>query len=394
MECDIKRIVNLNISRLPIKVSSNEEYETDLPQKLKEFLSNIKGSYLNENITLVNEFEKCCDIVEQSFLELKKGNDEKAEGYLKEYLNAFLKDAFLVSELDKSYAFRGVAPLKRLWSAGYENEYEKNLATELTFFRTRTRGKKDGKEIAELKDIVHIPYSLKSKATDMRFSRKEKPCLYLGTTSWICAKECQWDECKEELFGAVFVPTPEGKKLKILNLTISQSLINGIQHYETSKDNIIRQELLKSIAKIYPLVLAISYTIKDQSRPIKYEYLISQCLMDIIHDIGIDGVAYLSAQGEDEFQYPQGVNLALPAYDIIEEKQFSMYCSMFSICKPQKYKKNATSTEKSFINMEYKDPLSYTSKITDNKKEVFYVDTEFSSFDNYLCSQEKMVFDE
>ena len=35
--------------------------------------------------------------------------------------------------------------------------------------------------------------------------------------------------------------------------------------------------------------------------------------------IGIDGIAYLSMKGKDEFQYPQGVNLAILATDISEK---------------------------------------------------------------------------
>ncbi len=38
--------------------------------------------------------------------------------------------------------------------------------------------------------------------------------------------------------------------------------------------------------------------------------------MNVLHKEGIDGIAYLSRQGTDDFQYPQMVCLAIPVTDI------------------------------------------------------------------------------
>ena len=89
----------------------------------------------------------------------------------------------------------------------------------------------------------------------------------------------------DNLYASVFVPNEKGKKFKILNLTISQALINGMGDVD--------RKLQNSMLKIFPLVIATSFSIKNDER-IKYQYLISQILMKVANENGIDGIAYLS----------------------------------------------------------------------------------------------------
>ena len=93
-------------------------------------------------------------------------------------------------------------------------------------------------------------------------------------------------------------------------MTISQALINGIYHKRIDNSE-IKEKLQIMMLKIFPLIIATSFSVSEKNREIKYEYLISQALMKVINEIGI---AYLSMKGKDEFQYPQGVNLALRYY--------------------------------------------------------------------------------
>lgn len=394
---------NINITRLPIKVGTNAEYEVDIKIKLDEFFSAINKPAFVYDKNLIDDVSNNIDVVIDIFHGLKKGNRGTAKNLLKDFLKPFIAEGFLVNELDQSYAFRGIAPYQKLRTTGYDKSYEKNLSTRLTFFRMRTKGIGSSTVIESLGDIVHLPYKLAHRATEMRYSRAGYPCLYLGTTSWVCANECRWDKGSQELYGSVFVPNEEGKKLKILNLAISQYLIDGIHHAKSEADRDLRLDLQRAMIKLYPLVLAMSYAIDDSSRSVKYEYLISQCLMDVVLDLGIDGIAYLSAQGEDEFQYPHGVNLALPAYDLRETNQYSKYCNAFYISEPAKFDNQESNRAKSYINeiyTKYRDGRTagditsenFSSKIPLNGKMIFYGDTEYGKYDNYLCSQRMMRF--
>ncbi|AWY97293.1 hypothetical protein [Blautia argi] len=165
-----------------------------------------------------------------------------------------------------------------LQSDGYNDLYQKMNHQELSFFRVRTREKSDTTDISQIQHILHLPYEKKSFASNMRFSCLGMPCLYLGTTSYVCSRECEWNPEKEDLFAAAFIPNEQGDRLQL------------------------------SMLKLFPLVIATSYRVLETGRTLKYECLISQALMKVISTMNIDGIAYLSMKGKDEFQYPQGVN--------------------------------------------------------------------------------------
>ena len=95
--------------------------------------------------------------------------------------------------------------------------------------------------------------------------------------------------------------------------------------------------------------MRINFTVEKEEE-YKYHYLLSQSLMRVANKCGIDGIAYLSMQGEDEFQFPQGVNLAIPATDISENRRYSEKCEGFEISKPVKYQGQEEKNAQSYIN--------------------------------------------
>ena len=169
-----------------------------------------------------------------------------------------------------------------------------------------------------------------------------------------------------------------------MNLTISQALINGI--FDRGRDDDDRREALQvSMLKIFPLVIATSFSISTKES-VKYQYLIPQALMRVASKKGIDGIAYFSIKGSDEFEFPQGVNLAIPATDISDE-----------ISKPILYLENCKEecqSDKSYINTictKYNDfgLESFTAKVEMDGEMRFYGDTDYGKFDDYLTAQLK-----
>ena len=387
---------NINVDTLPQKAETNADYEKKLFLELDTFLQELQKPPFVYETDLINIVKKNCCAIKAIFTSLKKGNQFDAEMLLKEMLKGFTENSLFYSDLDKSYAFRGIAPFPELHSdSSIYADYEKMMKTPLTFFRLRTKKPNTTCNISSLEDIVHLPYNKRDKASKMRFSNAGVPCLYLGVTSLVCAQECHWKiGDTDDIYASVFIPNDKGKKLKILSLTFPKELINGIQHSEKS----IAIKLQSEMIKLYPLLLATSFTVTDSQRDLKYEYLIPQCLMKVMHEVGIDGIAYLSAQGKDGFQYPQGVNLALPAYDISDKKQFSKYCTMFDISKPVKFENQDCTEHKSYINSIYEKYLDglefedFSSKAYYNGTDIYYGETELSKFDNYLCSLKKETF--
>ncbi len=386
---------NINGFELPIKLKREDNYQKELEKILCKYSESIKSpsfSFDSEIPIVVKDVSakllKCYDM-------LCRGDQKAAERNLADIIIKFLDNSFLISPLNKSYAFRAMAPFINNYRDD-SNEFYKEMCTEeITFFRARSTKE----ELTELKDIVHPPYRLRDKIESNRFNTAGQPAFYLGTTSYVSCKEIKMGESKSKksVFLSAFKPNEAGKALSILNLTGSQSVINGA--YNIGTDPECFGELQSALIKIFPLVIAISFKKENEGNDFKDNYLISQLLMNVIHKFNIDGIAYLSMQGKDEFQYPQGVNLVLSAFDVNERKEFGDCCYDFYMTKPFKFIPTASHpdliySKESYINKIYKESKveKIYAHVDFGDVDRNYEDSNFGKFDNFLVSQNFMDF--
>jgi hypothetical protein len=381
---------NLNGFSLPIKVSTNSEYRNMLEKKLREYAEYLeRPAFVYEN-GLLDYVKTECKLILDVLENLINGQELIAENVMVQILELFKGDSFLISDLDEAYSFRCIAPFIDLRSGGNDQNYAKMMNKELTFFRVRTKKKNDKKTIiSDVEHILHLPYNLRDKTSSMRFSAAGLPGLYLGTNTYVCSKESRWNG-DDELYASVFIPNDQGKKLKILNLTISQALINGVFNRSRDVKDRKRCKLQTAMLKIFPLVIATSFSVEGNEK-IKYQYLLSQALMRVANRNGIDGIAYLSMKGDDEFQFPQGVNLAIPATDISDSNLYSQKCKGFEISKPILYCGQEGKGVKSYINevftkYDLKGFESFTSKLNIDGEMKFYGDTCYGKFDDFITT--------
>lgn len=389
----------LNGFNLPIRVTSNKEYIEKIEIVLQEYVQELSRPPFVYYKGFLDTIKSICFDIIHALKFCVEHKIHLAEIKIKEILNRIAINNFFVNDLNKCYSFRGIAPFPEFYRDGLDPGYKAMCNDDLFFFRARTKIKDNANTISSLEDIVHLPYKLREKARNMRFSSNKKPALYLGTTSFVCATECKWKENTEDLYVSAFVPNEKGKQLKILNLTVSQALINGFA------SDVTHAKLQRDMLIIFPVVIATSFENDDDTREEKYEYFISQMLLKLLYKFGIDGIAYLSMKGKNEFQYPHGVNLVLPAYDISKNQEYSQYCRCFNITKPQKmnskvmieseYNKLRNKKE-TYINTHYPqykyENEYYLAKVNINDKDVFYGNTKFALFDNYLASMQFEIF--
>lgn len=256
----------------------------------------------------------------------------------------------------------------------------------------------ENEEIHKKEDINYLEYNNRHFSKNTRFSSKEKICLYLGTTSYVCSKECRWDG-KKKLYLASFKFNEEGKKLKIFNMVISQALINGMN---SGVLNLEDKKLSDDMLRVFPLAIATMFTIQtpDNEREkydgnVKYEYLLSQIIMNVLQSVGIDGVAYLSRQGKDDYDYPQMVCLAIPVNDISEQNKYGDLINKYTMISPvlfNEFLDDCRCDKESYINEIYpkynKDgKVNCNSLVYYNGETVCYQDIPYSGFDNCLISQ-------
>ena len=387
---------NINGFCLPIQVENNDEYIAVLGEKLSEFKEVIDKLAFHSETGLGEAVNCNCDLIISALQDLISEKLVDADKKVKRLLLKYIKNEFAVSDLEKSYAFRGISVYKDLYPNGIDKNFYKNmLEEELSFFRARVIQKNE--KIDDIKDIISLPFSKRNLSKDLRFSVENEICLYLGVTSHVCFMECQCEienRTKKNIYLSAFKFNSKGKKLKILNLVVSQSLINGI--YQKISGESIRRKLQNTLIEIFPLVIATSFTVKDKDENRKkYEYLLSQSIIRAIKELGIDGVAYLSRRGKNDFQYPHGVNLAIPMKDIGESKEYSDLYSFISCTEPVLVTEKVfqyIGNRRSYINLCYPQYIfdtieNVTAQISYNGEKTFYGKTPYSKIDDYLLNQ-------
>lgn len=360
---------------MPRIVSNNDDYIDELKKLFEEYKKEIQKIAFKYEENLVDDIKNNCDRIIKALRIYLSKDTNNAKIIISSLIKQYIEDPFWVSELDKSYAFRGLAPFADLHSEDYEEKYAYMMENDIDFYRARTE-----KVARDRKEVLHIPYENLHLIKEQRFSLNEQPCLYLGTTSYVC-----WTECRkpplEKFYLAGFRANESGKKLKVFNLVASEALVNGI--YQKGTDEPFRKELQISMLKLLPIVFATSFSVNSKDREEKYEYIIPQLVMQSLSELNIDGVAYLSKQGKDDYQYPQGVNLAIPVLDISNGNQYGEVCSKFVITEPKgfyEFKKNSTQkNETSYLNKAFKDYFT--------TKEYNKCNKQYSLVDNSIAGE-------
>ena len=377
---------NLHGYKLPIAIDNDSQYYCNLKTTLLKFSEEMHNKLAHKyKCNLKDNIANTCNLLIESIELYYEGQIASAKNNIMHILNKFCDNDFFVSPLNCNYAFRGIAPFADLRKNNFD--YNDQLNSELNFFRARVDTN------LNITDMLHIPLNQRDIIPTSRFSIAGIPCLYVGTTSYCCWLELDKPDHKRFFVSSIKFNC-EGKQLRILNLVISEALINGV--FGNGEMDNHSEQLLDSMYNIMPLVIATSYRVSGDNRKFKSEYIISQLIMHCLKELKIDGVAYLSKKGKDDYQYPQGVNLAIPVFDTIKNGKYGKICSYITLTEPYNffysspYNKNCNSNAQSYVNLIYNNIPN--DKIDYNGHEKSYSDTSFSEFDNYLVNQKHYPF--
>lgn len=391
MDDNILYKISLNNFKLPISLDYDFEYHNELIKKLNKYIKEIREieHFPNDIIKSTRENIK---LITESLSYYYNANIEMAKKNIHQLLNKYKNNSFIISDIDSSYAFRGLASYDDLKDQGYE--YDKMTIPELSFFKARIGNGKFFK-----RDMLHIPFDKREFVKTQRFSIPGVPCLYLGTTSYVCWLEMNKPQDNEFNVSSYKVPTG----LKILNLVGDQMLINGQANICTKceKDIKLRNlSLLRAMIEFFPLICATSYSVKNKNREFKSEYIVSQLVMQCLEELGVDGIAYISKKVSGNIiGYPQCVNLAIPIKSNGKLKMKSNVDKYGDLCRQillttpanfSEYQKISHSyvysNETSYINCYFTD--GFPSLIELSGRNIPYHECTFSKFDNYVYSLE------
>lgn len=202
------------------------------------------------------------------------------------------------------------------------------LETKPLLFRVRSS---DSGHLYKDREMFHIPFELRGKVQNQRYSISGYPCLYLGSSIYVC-----WEELERPGIDTSNIVTIKNNDyLYVVNL-----LMPG------TSDSINKNTLYR-----IPLVIACSLKVHNTRNSFKAEYILSQIILQCIlkrnNEGGfifrgkvrlIDGIRYLSTHYNDLQKLFDDeelfINYVIPVIDCKMEGLCSTLCDKFTISKP------------------------------------------------------------
>lgn len=201
------------------------------------------------------------------------------------------------------------------------------------------RVRKSEKFLEQRNDLFHIPFKLRHLVNAQRYSVAGLPCLYLGTSLYICWQEMGKPDF-DKLYISAFKSERNGNNRLILNF--ASELLNS--SLSLKKDDIFRktsEENLISYLCLWPLIIACNYIKKQPDAAFNQEYIIPNILMQWIsrkENSPIIGIAYRSTKITSIKHSDLAINVVIPPKATYKQMTNSSYCptlsKTFTLTKP------------------------------------------------------------
>ncbi len=206
------------------------------------------------------------------------------------------------------------------------SDFKYTINKENALIRIRTTNKFLNKR----KEMFHVPFDKRQLITKQRYSIEGFPCLYLAGcayTAWLELNRPQFDT----IWASSFRPT---KEIDLLDLSFTVDYLE--LHFEEYEIN-----QLKSLLKLYLLVITNSYRVKFPSAYFHEEYIMSGLLLQwISKKQKFLGIRYLSTKLEyyDTHKLWCASNIVIPPYEYNFEEEYNYNKSLknlFVLTLPQ-----------------------------------------------------------
>ncbi|ANC38888.1 hypothetical protein A6V27_00080 [Hafnia alvei] len=284
-----------------------ESYIAMIEKFLKE-QNNISDSELyykiNNNLPFIKSLSKA---IKESTVNFLSGNIRQAYNTFSEILdNSIIRNCLQYLTKDLSH-----------WS---------NMKQAL--FRVRV----SDTPITNREDMFHIPFAKRSLVKTQRYSVEGLPCLYLGTSLYICWQELGTPDL-DKLYISAFRTSHEAKGLGILDLAYT---LDSLRDQETNLFKIFDDvnendaDIQSAYLTLWPLVIACSYVKKERTASFNPEYIIPNLLMQKIssdREMNISGIAYYSTKSDKIDSDRFGVNIVIPPKSNYKEMTSFNFCS-------------------------------------------------------------------
>lgn len=333
----------------PFEVEKDNDYYPDLQKRFSKLKKDAESAKADEeSIKIINKFtSKIMEALRKYYY----GKVSSSHMIIKNLVKNCLDSGLAVTNINSTVAFLG------------------SVDTELQLFRARTGDPKG----YPAKEMLHLPYSMRSKTGNYRFSIPGLPSLYLGNSSYACWLELGLPSASEFNVSPVAL---DGKQ-RIFNLVIMNRDHHLLNDYSADK--------VHSWLKLLIFMVATSYRVKEKNRTFKSEYNISQSIMLACKSYGLDGIAYYSKRVEDQMFAQAAINLALFT-DYKKGQEYSELCKHIKVGNSYNY---FMFQRLNTVDIDYELRSTHTpfiNNIGNYERQNTYRETNFCSFDKFLYS--------
>lgn len=193
-----------------------------------------------------------------------------------------------------------------------------------SFYRTR----KSEERYFKNSDLFHIPFENRNIVSTARYSIPGFPALYLADSTYAC-----WEEYgKYRLRDLNFSRFENQKPLKVINIQLFNDFLSNIENVDSAE----KINLLQNYIITFPLILACTCKVTNNSGHFKPEYIIPQLLLQFVTaNTTIDGIKFPSTKiNYNSLNNVKSYNYVFP----VKENKPKGYCNklkeMFHCTEP------------------------------------------------------------
>jgi hypothetical protein len=176
------------------------------------------------------------------------------------------------------------------------------------------------------KDIFHVPFENRNLVQNQRYSIAGLPCLYLGSSTWIC-----WEELnRPELRQCIYSRFKFAKKTKILDFQLppanawkvysnvrAQSLSSDPPPRTAELETRYNEKFVISYILYWPLIAASSIRVDTRKGAFFPQYILPQLLLQwVSKERTVDGIRYFSTRTPAVMNFYVNVNYVFPVRNI------------------------------------------------------------------------------
>jgi hypothetical protein len=358
----------------PFVATPSLSYRNSLDEKLKEYVRKIEnlpdeGSLTGwlkgktENIEIINS--KLIESIDQYL----SGSAGKAYDKIENLMDLDIVKSSLIS-------------LKKPLS-----QYDYSRPGSKSLFRVR----ESDDHLSERMDIFHIPFEKRYLVKSQRFSIAGLPCLYLGSSLYVCWQE-MGKPSLNKLFLSHFKLNEAHGEVYVLNFAFSLEALR-LQKLELFLDiHNISEDEARAYLIIWPILLACSYNVEHPNSSFSIEYVIPNLILQWIgkEKTTLSGIMYLSTRTKQLRNNDIGINFVFPPKaDLVKHTGFCPKLNnTFKWSKPISWQLlNAINirddADRNILNMQISDDLE--NQIIQN-----YKTTNFYRMENKLKGLAKL----